>query len=86
MEQNQNNTNKDKSNTHKQNKRGLKTFARLSGVAFQMGATFYLAVFLGKKVDAYFGHEKKIVTLIFVILAMVASIFSILAQLKKIQK
>ncbi|MCV6630459.1 MAG: AtpZ/AtpI family protein [Flavobacteriaceae bacterium] len=64
----------------------FRRFAQFSGLAIQMGVTFYLAVYFGKKIDAYFQNEKKIATLLLVILATVASIVSILQQLKRMQK
>ena len=54
-------------------------------MGIQLGITMYLAAYFGKKLDAYYGNEKKIITLIFIIFAMVASLYSLLAQIKKIQ-
>lgn len=45
----------------------------------------YLAAYFGKKLDVYYGNEKKLITLVFVVFGMVASLVSLLAQVKKIQ-
>ncbi len=66
-------------------KKQLHKFIRFSGVGVQMGVTMYLAAYFGKKLDAYYGHEKKIITLVFVVVGLVASLYSLLAQVKKIQ-
>lgn len=63
----------------------LHKFIRLSGVGVQMGLTIYLAAYFGKKADAYFGYENAL-TLLFVLLAFIASMYSLLQQLKKIQE
>ncbi|WP_139957465.1 AtpZ/AtpI family protein [Flavicella sediminum] len=66
-------------------KKPLNKFIRLSGVGIQMGVTIYLASYVGKKLDVYYGMEKKVFTLGLILFAFIASIYSILAQLKKIQ-
>jgi len=69
-----------------QQKKPLNKFVRFSGIGIQIGVTMYLAAYFGKKLDLYYGNEKKIITLIFVVLGMVASIVSLLAQVKKMQE
>ena len=66
-----------------QNKQ-LNKFLRFSGIGIQLGATIYVAAYLGKKLDAYFGFEK-VLTLSLVLFAFVISMYSMLKQLKKIQ-
>ena len=46
-------------NNKKQKKQLLK-YARFSGIAFQLGATIYLAAYVGKWLDNKFLMEKKI--------------------------
>jgi len=49
-----------------------------------MGITMYVAAYVGKKLDASYGFEKKYFTLTLVILGFLASLWSLLVQLKKI--
>ena len=65
-------------------KRPLKRYAQFTGIAFQMGATIYLAAYLGKKLDAYYALEKNIFTLVLILLATIISIWNINRQLKKL--
>ncbi|MGB2128500.1 MAG: AtpZ/AtpI family protein [Flavicella sp.] len=62
----------------------LHKFLRLSGVGVQMGVTIYIASYFGKKLDIYFGFEK-LCTLLAILLAFLASVYSLMQQLKKIQ-
>lgn len=66
-------------------KKQLNKFIRFSGIGIQIGVTMYLAAYFGKKLDVYYGNEKKLITLVFVVFGMVASLVSLLAQVKKIQ-
>lgn len=49
-----------------------------------MGVTIYIASYFGKKLDIYFGFEK-LCTLLAILLAFLASVYSLMQQLKKIQ-
>lgn len=55
----------------------------LTGVAIQMGLTMYLGVYFGKKLDANY-NTGKIFTLVLTLIALGASLWSVLAQLKRI--
>jgi membrane protein DedA with SNARE-associated domain len=70
----------DKPNKKKQ----LNKYLQLTGVAFQMGLTIYLGVYFGKKLDAYYQNSNKTFTIILTLVALVISIYSVLAQLKNI--
>lgn len=63
-----------------------RTIVKFSGVVVQMGVAFYLAAYFGNKLDAHLENEKKIVTLIFIILVTFISVYSIIKQSKKIQR
>lgn len=65
-------------------KKQLNKYIQLTGIAFQMGATIYVAAYLGRKLDEYFQNEKKICTLILILLGLAASIWNVLRQLKNI--
>lgn len=65
-------------------KNQLNKFVALTGVGLQMGLTIYLGAFFGKKLDAYFQYEKKTFTIILTLIALVASLYSVISQLKRI--
>ncbi len=69
-----------------QPKKPLNKFVRLTGVGLQMGITIYLAAYFGKKIDAHYNFEKNYATLTLVILGFLASLWSLLIQLKKINE
>lgn len=69
------------SNQNKKNQ--LHKYLALTGVAFQMGITIYLGAYFGKKLDGHF-NSNKTYTLILTLLALLISLWSVLAQLKKI--
>ena len=64
----------------------LLKYARFSGIAFQLGATIYLAAYVGKWLDNKFLMEKKIFTLTLIVVGLIATIWSINRQLKKINE
>ncbi|WP_298262841.1 AtpZ/AtpI family protein [uncultured Lutibacter sp.] len=65
-------------------KKQLNKYLQLTGVAFQMGITIYLGVYFGKWLDSYFETSNKIYTIILTLLSLFAAIWSVLAQLKRI--
>ena len=65
-------------------KKQLNKYLQLTGVAFQMGITIYLGVYFGKKLDVYFQTSNKTYTIILTLVALLISIWSVLAQLKNI--
>ncbi len=67
-------------------KKPLNKFIRLTGVGLQIGITIYLASYFGKKVDAYYQNDKNYITLIFILIAFLGSLISLMIQLKKIQE
>lgn len=73
-------------NLRQQPKKPLNKFARLIGVGLQMGITIYVAAYFGKKIDAHYGFEKNYATLTLVIFGFLASLWSLLTQLKKINE
>lgn len=65
-------------------KKPLKNALLLSGVAFQMGATIYLFVMLGKWLDSNYNHEDKGYIIITTLLGVGISLYLVVKQLKKI--
>ncbi|MCF6297841.1 MAG: AtpZ/AtpI family protein [Flavobacteriaceae bacterium] len=68
----------------KKPKRQLNKYIRFTGIAFQLGATIYLATYIGKWLDNKYLMEKKLFTLSFILIGLIASIWSIVKQLNKI--
>jgi NO-binding membrane sensor protein with MHYT domain len=64
-------------------KNQLHKYLALTGVAFQMGITIYFGTYFGKKLDLHYNTNKTF-TLILTLLALGISIWSVLAQLKRI--
>ena len=73
-----------KNKDNKNYKQSLKSYAKYSGLAFQMAAIIFIGTFGGYKADQYFGFEKHILTLILSLLSVVFAIyFAIKDFLKK---
>jgi len=70
-------------NPNKKQKNQYRKYLLLSGIGIQMGITIYLGAFFGKKLDTHYQTDTTF-TLIFVLFALVASMWSLIAQLKKI--
>ncbi len=70
-------------NNQKQ-KKSLNKYVRFTGIAFQLGATIYLAAYVGKWLDNKFLMEKKIFTLVLILIGLIVSIWSIVKQLDRI--
>ena len=68
-----------------QNKQ-LKNALVLTGVAFQMGATVYLFVLLGKWLDNSFNQGNKLFIIICTLLGVSISLYLVVQQLKKLNQ
>ncbi len=73
-------------NNEKKPRRQLNKYAHFTGIAFQLGATIFLAAYVGDWLDQYFQMKEKIFTLILILLGLVGTIWSITIQLKNIDK
>tara|TARA_R100000789_G_C2955746_1_gene136422 strand:+ start:74 stop:304 length:231 start_codon:yes stop_codon:yes gene_type:complete len=70
----------------KEKKSLLKNWARLSGIAFQMGGTIFVCAWIGKKLDEKYATETNWFTLGFVLFGLAASLYLVLKQLKDLNK
>ena len=59
-------------------------FARFSGIAFQMGATIFLAAYAGKWLDIKYPADKKWFTITLTLLGVALSLYNVLRQINKI--
>ncbi|MFK7899327.1 MAG: AtpZ/AtpI family protein [Cyclobacteriaceae bacterium] len=69
-----------------QRKKQIKTFAKYSGIAFQMGATIYLGSLLGKWLDGKYPNEDEIYYKIVTLFAVFLSMFSVIRQVTRDSK
>jgi membrane protein DedA with SNARE-associated domain len=67
-------------------KKQLNKYLQLTGITFQMGITIFLGAYFGKKLDAHYDNSTKTFTIILTLVALLISIWSVLAQLKNINE
>ena len=72
------------SNKKDSQKKPLKNALILTGVAFQMGATIYLFVLLGKWLDSTYNNGEKLYVIIGTLLGVGASLYLVVKQLNKL--
>ncbi|MFD1314000.1 AtpZ/AtpI family protein [Namhaeicola litoreus] len=65
-------------------KKPLNKYIRLTGAGLQMGITIYLGAYFGKWLDLKYPNDKNWFTIIFTLLALVISFYSLLKQIKDI--
>ena len=71
----------------KSTKKQLNKYASLASIPFQIGSVVYIGSYLGKTLDLKFGFVKPPwMTMIFVLLAIGLSFYSIIKQLQRINK
>lgn len=63
-------------------KKQFRNYIVFSGIAVQMGLTIYLGVLLGKWLDSKIASEKKYFTILFTLVSLLISIYSVVKQLK----
>ncbi len=64
----------------------LKNWAKLSGIAIQMGATIFVCAWIGKKLDEKYPSGKNWFTIGFVLFGVFASIYLVIKQLNDLNK
>ena len=67
----------------KKKKKPLNKYLQLTGIAFQMGATIYLAVYIGKKLDVRFPNEKNWFTISMTFVGLIVALTAVVIQSKK---
>ncbi len=65
-----------KKNPKNHQSKGIKDFARYSGLAFQMGGIILVTVWGGIKLDKVFGFETPVFTIILSLLGVFAAIYT----------
>lgn len=69
-----------------QGNKGLKIWAIFSGLAIQMGVTIGLGAFIGIKLDEQFPNEYTVFTIVFSLLGVFISLYTLIKQLQRINK
>lgn len=69
-----------------QGNKGLKIWAIFSGLAIQMGVTIGLGSFIGIKLDEQFPNEYTVFTIVFSLLGVFISLYTLIKQLQRINK
>ena len=59
-------------------------YLQLTGIAFQMGVTIYLATYAGKKLDLKYPNDKNWFTLGMTLVGLVVALTAVVIQSKKI--
>ncbi|MFD2566920.1 AtpZ/AtpI family protein [Pseudotenacibaculum haliotis] len=72
------------SNKEPSKKKQLKNALVLTGVAFQMGATIYLFVLLGKWLDSTYNQGEKLYIIITTLAGVGVSLYLVIKQLNRL--
>jgi len=64
----------------------LNTLVKFSGIGIQMGVTIYLGVLAGNWLDAEFPNEKGWFKIIFTLLAVALSMYSVITEVNRMNK
>lgn len=83
MENNSQNPNTDPDQDLEAGKQALGSYAKYTGVAFQMMAIIGVSAFIGFKIDEYYDHKTQWVTALACVLGVCLSIYQTIRQLKK---
>jgi len=70
----------------KKKKKPLNKYLQLTGITFQMGITIYLAVYLGKWLDATYPNEKNWFTIIMTLIGLIIALYAVVIQTKKLNQ
>lgn len=67
----------------KKKKSQLRNWAIFTGIAFEMGGTIFVCAWIGRELDERYPSNKNWFTIGLVLFGLVASIFLVLQQLKR---
>ena len=60
-------------------------YLALTSIPFQMGSTIFLGAYLGESLDKKYIFDKKYFTIAFVLIAVFASLYLVIKQLKNLE-
>jgi len=58
------------------------SYMKYAGLAFQMVIIFFIGVYGGKKLDAYFGHETPGITIFLIFFLFIGYMYKLYVELK----
>lgn len=62
-------------------KKNANAYMKYSGLAFQMVVIFFLGIYGGKKLDAYFGHETPGITIFLIFTLFIGFMYKLFKEL-----
>lgn len=77
-------TEKEKKEKKPKKQQGLKKWAVLSGLGFQMGAIIFVCAWAGKELDKRYSNEKNWFTIGLVLFGVFVSLYIVLKELKRL--
>lgn len=72
--------------TKRKSDSGLNSWVKFSGIAFEMIAIIGLGSFLGHKLDGRFLHKTPVFTIVFSLLAIGVSMYTVIRRVKQMNK
>lgn len=66
----------------KQVKKKTADYMKYAGLGFQMAAIFFIGIYGGQKLDAYFGNEKPGITIFLIFFLFVGYMYKLFRELK----
>ena len=62
-------------------KNNSKHYMRYAGLGFQMAAIFFIGIYVGKKLDAYFGNETPGITIFLIFFLFIGYMYKLYKEL-----
>lgn len=69
------------SQNKKDKRKKAANYMQYAGLAFQMGVIFFLGIYFGKKLDAYFGNETPGITIFLLVFLFVGFMYKLYKDL-----
>ena len=66
----------------KDKKKKVVNYMKYAGLGFQMAATFFIGIYGGKKLDAYFGNETPAITIFLILFLFIGFMVKLFNELK----
>lgn len=67
--------------TEEDKKKKAMQYMKYAGLAFQMAAIFFIGIFGGKKLDAYFGNETPGITIFLIFFLFIGYMYKLFREL-----
>jgi hypothetical protein len=63
-------------------KKKTANYMKYTGLAFQMAVIFFIGIYGGKKLDAYFGHERPGITIFLIFFLFIGYMYKLFNELR----